>query len=102
MLLWHRDHRSRNDLARALLVEPPTAAKTVRRLTDAGFVRTERSTEHGRKIVVSLTEAGRAVLPAVEAIWSELERPTVAGLSADEHQRLIALLQRVSANVDDS
>lgn len=99
MLLWQRDGRSQNELARALLIEPPTAAKTVRRLREAGFVGTDRSTLDARKIVVSLTDAGRSVQSEVEAIWGELERRTIDGLTMADQQRLHTLLARVDANV---
>lgn len=99
MLLWQRDGRSQNELARALLIEPPTAAKTVRRLKDAGFVSTDRSTVDARKIVVSLTDTGRRVESEVEAIWAELERRTIDGLTMTDQHQLHTLLTRVDANV---
>lgn len=101
MLLGEDDEQSQNDLARALRVEPPTAAKMISRLEAGGFVTRERSRADARKSVVTLTSAGRGAFERVRMMWADLERHTVRGLSTSERQVLVDLLTRLAQNFAD-
>ncbi len=61
------------EAAAALAIQPPTVTKMVNRLAAAGLLQTEVMDRDRRKIAVSLTEAARAKISEIEAIWRELE-----------------------------
>lgn len=93
MQIWENDGLSLNDLAQALRLDHSTVTKSVKRLVDSGFVDQQRSTADRRVAVVTLTAAGRALIPRIVEVWREIERRTTAGLSRD---RLAALVRTAS------
>jgi DNA-binding MarR family transcriptional regulator len=87
------------DLTRQLMVEPPTTAKMLARLERAGFIARERSASDRRVVLVSLTEAGRALEAPVNSVWHRLEELTTNALSPTEQDQLRALLIRVAGSL---
>lgn len=77
-------------------------AKSLHRLEAAGFVSRERSPQHRRAIIVSLTAEGRAMHKKVQAAWRRLEAVTVLTLEARERATLPALVKRVERAVADA
>ena len=61
------------EAASALSIQPPTVTKMVNRLSAAQLVKTEMMEGDRRKISVSLTDAARAKIDEIDAIWRELE-----------------------------
>lgn len=99
MMLWKREPRHQAEITRELAVEPPTAAKMLARMERAGVISRERCEEDRRVVLVSLTGKGRQLREPVRAVWSELERRTIAGLSEEDQEELTRLLNMVLANV---
>lgn len=99
MLLWGESPQAQADLTRQLMVEPPTAAKTLARLEKAGFVQRQRSEADGRVVLVSLTDAGRALEGPVTSVWKDLEERTTVSLSPAEQDQLRFLLARLAASL---
>lgn len=99
MLLWNQSPQTQADLTRQLMIEPPTTAKMLSRLESAGFIVRERSAADRRTVLVSLTEAGRALEVPVTSIWNRLEEQTTSGLSAAEQNQLRMLLARVAGSL---
>jgi DNA-binding MarR family transcriptional regulator len=93
------DERTMGDLATSLRVRPPTASKTIARLSAQGLVERRASSGDGRTVRVGLTEAGRARANAVEAVWNALEAEAVAGLDPKDRKRLRKLLRKLGQNV---
>jgi MarR family transcriptional regulator, organic hydroperoxide resistance regulator len=71
--LWERDGRSQKELGELMGLDHSTVAKSVARLERAGLVARSRSHDDGRIVVVSLTDAGRALEAPVRQIWRDLE-----------------------------
>ena len=95
MLLWDKEPRSQADLTRELAIEPPTTSKMLSRLERAGLIARNRSELDRRTVLVTLTEAGRALEGPVNAAWRTLEEDTVASLTPREQDELLILLGRV-------
>ena len=95
MLLWEKEPRSQADLTRELAIEPPTTSKMLSRLARAGLIARTRSELDRRTVLVTLTEAGRALEGPVNAAWRTLEADTVGGLTPEEQDDLMVLLGRV-------
>lgn len=60
--LGEEDERSIGALAERLMLESSTVTPLVKRLAAAGLVERERNPANERQVIVSLTEAGRALL----------------------------------------
>jgi DNA-binding MarR family transcriptional regulator len=95
MLLWDKEPRSQAELTRELAIEAPTTSKMLSRLERGGLIARRRSESDRRTVLVTLTEAGRALEGPVNAAWRTLEEDTVEGLTPKEQDQLLVLLGRV-------
>ena len=95
MLLWDKEPRTQAELTREMAIEPPTTSKMLSRLEKAGVIARNRSELDRRTVLVSLTEAGRALEGPVNAAWRTLEEDTVGALTPKEQDQLLVLLGRV-------
>jgi DNA-binding MarR family transcriptional regulator len=91
--------RTQAQLASGAGCEPPTITMAVRKLEAAGLVRRTPSVSDARAIVVSLTDEGRALLPAVRAVLQQLADETVAGMSRADREALVRLLGCAAGNL---
>lgn len=98
-MLTEEDGRTMGDLASALRVRPPTASKTIARLTTQGLVERRATDGDGRLVRVFLTDAGRERGEAIDDVWETLEGEMVAGLDSKEKKRLRKLLRKVEKNL---
>ena len=87
------------DLAAILRVRPPTASKTVSRLSALKLV--ERHTEPGdaRVVRVKLTKEGKRKAAAIDALWDEVEGELLAGFDNKDRKRLRKLLRKAAKNL---
>ena len=87
------------DLAAILRVRPPTASKTVSRLSALKLV--ERHTEPGDARVgrVKLTKEGKRKAAAIDALWDEVEAELLEGFDNKERKRLRKLLRKAAKNL---
>lgn len=99
MLLWDKSPQAQADLTRQLMIEPPTTAKMLARLERVGFIARERSKADRRVVLVSLTEAGRALQGPVTSVWLRLEELTTSSLTPEDQDMLRILLARVADSV---
>ena len=82
-------------LMRTALVTSGAITQRLDRLAQKGLITRGRSDADGRAVVVSLTRAGRAALDAALPDHLETERRMLAGLSAEDQERLAGLLRRI-------
>lgn len=94
-LLLEQDGRTMGDLANALRVRPPTASKTIARLTTQGLVERKATDGDGRLVRVFLTDIGRERGGSIDRIWDMMENEMVGGLDHKERKRLRKLLRKV-------
>lgn len=99
LTLLAEKERTMGELAVSLRVRPPTASKTIARLTAQGLITRLGSNGDGRTVRVGLTEEGRRRAETVEAVWDALEAEAVAGLDAKDRRRLRKLLRKLGGNV---
>ncbi|HMB10425.1 MarR family winged helix-turn-helix transcriptional regulator [Saliniramus sp.] len=90
---------SMGELATILQVRPPTASKTVSRLSAMGLVARQDRTTDGRVVRVALTEAGQARAEAITGLWDEVEDELLAGLDGKDRKRLRKVLRKVGRNL---
>jgi DNA-binding MarR family transcriptional regulator len=87
------------ELATILRVRPPTASKTVSRLSALKLV--ERHTEPGdaRIVRVKLTKEGKRKAAAIDDLWDEVEGELLQGFDNKDRKRLRKLLRRAAKNL---
>ena len=90
-----RDAMSMSELADILRVRPPTASKTIARLSAAGLIERRTADGDGRVVRVALTDLGREKSQAIEAIALDIETEATAHLDGKDRKRLRKLLRRV-------
>ena len=90
-----RDPLSMSELAEILRVRPPTASKTVARLSAAGLIDRKTADGDGRVVRVTLSADGKAKAAAIEALALDIEGEATTHLDGKERKRLRKLLKRV-------
>lgn len=87
---------SQNQLGRLTAMDPATIKGVIARLTERGLV--ERLPDPGdeRRVLIRLSEAGRAAMPDLTEKARAVTAATLEPLSPDEAQRLAALLTRLA------
>jgi DNA-binding MarR family transcriptional regulator len=87
------------ELAGLLRVRPPTASKTVSRLSALGLV--DRRSEPGdaRLVRVGLTPAGEERARAIDGLWEEVEDEMLSGLDPKDRKRLRKLLRKAARSL---
>jgi len=90
-----REAISMSELAEMLRVRPPTASKTIARLSAAGLIERKLSDGDGRVVRVALTAAGRDKASAIAALAIDIEAEATSHLDGKERKRLRKLLRRV-------
>lgn len=91
---------SQTDLARFAKVEQPTMAQLLARMERDGLITREPDPDDRRSSLVSLTAAARERLPAGREILLQGNRDMTRGLSDEEVETLISLLERILTNVE--
>jgi len=68
LVLWESDERSVSDIGQRLYLDSATLTPLLKRMEAAGWVRRDRKASDERVVVVSLTEAGRAMRLAAHSV----------------------------------
>jgi DNA-binding MarR family transcriptional regulator len=68
LALWERSPRSAKDISASLRLDPATLSPLLKRLEAAGYISRQRNTTDERKLVVELTDTGRALRARAEKI----------------------------------
>jgi DNA-binding MarR family transcriptional regulator len=94
-VLQNRPGITSSELARRSFVRAQTMAETIAALSDAGYVRREKDPDHGRQILLFITESGIERVAALASDVTALEAHLLDGLSGDEPAILLRALRRV-------
>lgn len=86
---------SQTQLGVAAALDARDVTHTVRALETRGLVTRTRDPDHGRRMLVTLTEAGSAASRLLTTVMDEVQAEVFGDLSVDERATLLALLRRV-------
>ncbi len=92
---------SQTELAQRMRVQPPTVVQVLDRMEREGLVTRSVDTEDRRRRLVAPTEKAIPVWERIVRCFRTVRAKYQAGLSAEEVETLIRLLQRTYANLDD-
>ncbi|MFI2608253.1 MarR family winged helix-turn-helix transcriptional regulator [Kitasatospora sp. NPDC018619] len=87
--------QAQRDLVRRLSIDPSDLAKVADQLAAAGYVERARDRLDRRRVSVSVTEAGRALLAELDTQARTVQDEVLAPLDAAERRTLQELLLRV-------
>lgn len=86
---------SQNQLGRLAALDVATVKGVVDRLAAKGFVAVSPDPSDGRLRIVSLTEAGEALLPTLRARGHQITDDTLAPLTARERETVVRILRKL-------
>ncbi|MEJ1974765.1 MAG: MarR family transcriptional regulator [Acetobacteraceae bacterium] len=86
---------SQNLLGRQTAMDAATIKGVVDRLSRRGLIETRQDQEDGRRLLVTLTEAGCALVERTEPNALQVTEETLSPLTQDECAMLLALLRRL-------
>ena len=96
LVLWEKDGQPVGEIGEKLLLDNGTLSPLLKKMEQAGYVRRERSREDERVVVITLTEAGRALREKAKDVPAK-----VAGcidLPPEKAQALYGLLYELLKN----
>lgn len=100
--LSRREGINQGHLADLLEVEPITLCRMVDRLEDAGHVERRRDPGDRRAWNIFLTDQSRPLIQQLAAIADDLFATALAGVPAQDRERLTATLDRIRDNLSIS
>ncbi|HPF64884.1 MarR family transcriptional regulator [Lentimicrobium sp.] len=106
MILWENDRLPVTDIARKLILNTNTITPLLKRMEQTGLIARKRSPEDERKVMIELTDKGRAMQDEAaripEALVNQLMKGDLkAGELIELKSRLTALISLLSANEPD-
>ncbi len=99
LALYERDGRTQAELARAVGVEQPTMAATLRRMERDGLIRRIPDPGDRRRARVQLTDRALAMRDELQTQRAAIDELALAGLSARERHTLQHMLATITANL---
>jgi DNA-binding MarR family transcriptional regulator len=90
------------DIARGLHLSPPTISVGIRRLIKGGWLERRHDPEDRRARPVYLTRKGKAFIKDLRAHQTKMFRIFLSGLSTEEQDQLISLLEQAISSLEQS
>lgn len=82
------------DIAGGLGLSAPTVSVAVRRLEEQGWLARQPDPQDGRAACISLTDQSMQMMQKIKTAQYQAVQAFLAGLTADEQEQLISLLER--------
>jgi DNA-binding MarR family transcriptional regulator len=100
VLLDERGEATAAELARLMHLTPQALTTLLKPLRDQDLIEREVDEAHRRKLIMRLTDAGRAVIVRARDLTPDVETAMLADFSAKERETLLRLLARVARPLD--
>ena len=97
--LGSHDGVSQRQIAQACCIEPATLTSLLNRMEERGLVERRMLNGNRRTSYVFLTELGRTLQQQVELDFAELEENAFCGVSPEERDTVLRVLQKVCGNL---
>jgi DNA-binding MarR family transcriptional regulator len=92
-------HASPGEIARLMMLPPSVVSGDLNRLIDAGLIERRRDDSDGRRLVYTLTEAGRVLLSDAHAVYVDVLGGKIGSYPPGEIERLLRMLYEISLHV---
>lgn len=98
LLELHRLKKAgQNELAQAVEVDEPSVTRSIQRLERKALVRRSLDPSDGRRRVVELTPAGRALIPKLRRIYVEFADQAAGPEGSKQRRQLMKLVGEITA-----
>ena len=97
LVLWEEEGLTQTEIARRLEIEQPTVANTLKRMERDGLVTAAPDPRHSRRVLIALTERGRALEAPLKNEALQVNRRASADLSPEELAGFRATLAKLVA-----
>lgn len=97
LVLWEEEGLTQTEIARRLDIEQPTVANTLKRMERDRLVTAAPDPKHSRRVLITLTERGRALEEPLKGEALGVNRRASADLSPEEIARFRATLAKIIA-----
>lgn len=97
--LWQMDGLAQAELSRRIGIETASSTAVIDQLEKLGFIRRKRDPEDRRRILVTLTAAGRALERPLDACAIAVNKRARGGLSKAEVAALFSLVRKIIGNL---
>jgi len=101
MMLGQQDGINQREIGQRLNFPEYFTSRNVDALVEAGFAERRPDPESRRSLLVFLTDAGRSKAEELPEIVKRVNDDVLAGLTATERKRAVALLQKVAGLTSD-
>ncbi|MFJ9026373.1 MarR family winged helix-turn-helix transcriptional regulator [Streptomyces sp. NPDC102259] len=101
MQLFDRDGQTQGELLERVGLDHSTVSKSLRRMQEAGLLTREPAAHDRRVMVVSLTDAGRALQEPIAGMWRTLEQISVRDLTPDQIDMFTTCARTIEKSVRD-
>ncbi|HNP72019.1 MAG TPA: MarR family winged helix-turn-helix transcriptional regulator [Kouleothrix sp.] len=95
LILWEVEQSTQAELAHYLDIEQPTAAATISRMQRDGLITTSPDPADGRRLLIRMTERGRALRGPLTAEAQYINDLAIEGMTAAEAEQALDLLARL-------
>jgi DNA-binding MarR family transcriptional regulator len=102
LLLWETDGQTVNQIAAKLLLNTNTVTPLLKRLETQGLITRQRSTEDERRVIVTLTQQGRALREEATSIPEKLVMSLASNtMSMDDIMNMLTQLNKIIDHLSD-
>ncbi|WP_375175304.1 MarR family winged helix-turn-helix transcriptional regulator [Pseudooceanicola sp.] len=100
MVIWSRGPQRMTELAATTFRDRTTVTRMIDRLVRKGLIERQSSADDRRTVRIAVTPVGAAFEPEVMSVITPLIARAMAGVTAEDASRVLAILRQVSANLD--
>jgi len=102
VLLRERGEATSAELARMMRLTPQAMTTLLRPLRDGGLIERRQDDDHGRRLLMRLTDHGLSILKDTRRLIPEIEDDLLDGFSEEECELLRRLLSRIARRLDQA
>lgn len=100
VLLRERGEVTSADLARMMRLTPQAMTTLLKSLREEGYIHRRTDSAHARRLLMRLTDKGRAILAEAHALSPGIEDNLLEGFTGEERRTLKRLLARIARRFD--
>ena len=94
-----RDKISQKDIAEHFEISPAAVAVSLKKLEAGGYIVRKTSDNDSRYNEIEITEKGKEIVDFSHSIFEDIDNKTFKGMSEEEKQTLVLLLDKVTNNL---
>ena len=94
-----RDKISQKDIAEHFEISPAAVAVSLKKLEAGGYIVRKTSDNDSRYNEIEITKKGKEIVDFSHSIFEDIDNKTFKGMSEEEKQTLVLLLDKVTNNL---